>query len=67
MTTDEVPADSDGRVLSSTNKTMNDCKLNCIIYICSLSDCLVNSLAYRLLWPSETDGQAISGIRVVIF
>jgi hypothetical protein len=43
---------------------MNECKKEIIemnsLYILFLL--IVNSLAYRLLWPSETDRQIISGI-----
>ncbi|CAF0792052.1 unnamed protein product [Adineta ricciae] len=45
-TTSEINGDQNGRPISSTNDIMNE----------------LNSLAYRLLWPSEVDRQSISDL-----
>ena len=52
----------DDCLVSSTNGVMNECKC-CLVQISKLiSLSLVNSLAYRLLWPSESDRQIISDL-----
>ncbi|CAF1167616.1 unnamed protein product [Rotaria sordida] len=49
MITNEMNDDQDDGLISSTNNIMND----------------LNSFAYRLLWPSETDRQAISDLSLL--